>query len=238
MAGKNAPEGDDDTDDAIKAFETLRKAIDKRGAATAAELKTIRAGVEALFEQVETLHARPDYTADLKKLVLGLTAQAERIKPFSEAPILKMGTEGLQRAGEGMVRTAVQSLDEKAQLFDNAAYSLEQVLKGVRERRTQNLYLAGVAGAFLVLGAVLTVFLPRLLPFQADSHVAAAIMGKPRWEAGAAIMHDTNPAGWQAVADNAQLGVDNGDVLARCRQTANKSGQTQKCIIRIQPSAD
>ncbi len=238
MADKNAPEGDDDTDDAVKAFETLRKAIDKRGAATAAELKTIRKGVEALFEQVETLQARPDYTADLKKLVLGLTAHAERIKPFSEAPILKMGTEGLQRAGEGMVRTAVQSLDEKARRFDNAAYSLDQVLKGVRGRRTQNLYLAGVAGVFLVLGGVLTVFLPRLLPFQADSHVAAAVMGKSRWEAGAAIMHDTDPAGWQAVSDNAQLGVDNADVLTRCRQLATKIRQAQRCLVKVGPASN
>jgi hypothetical protein len=238
MKDRNTPAGEDDTDDAVKAFEALRKAIDKRGAATAAELKTIRQGVEALFDQVESLQARPDYTADLKKLTQGLVAHAEQLKPFAEAPILKMGTESLQRAGEGFVRTAAHTLDQKAQRFDNAAFTLERMIQMVSDRRTQQWRLLVAAGAGVILGAVLLLFLPRLLPFNADSYVAAGIMGKPRWEAGAAVMNAANPEGWGAVTENAKLGQDNTDGLARCRQAAVKSGQTQKCMVRVTPARD
>ena len=53
-----------------------------------------------------------------------------------------------------------------------------------------------------------------------------------------ALMHDTNPAGWQAVSDNAQLGVDNADVLTRCRQLAAKTRQAQKCLVKVGPASN
>lgn len=69
MVDDRAPAGgEDDGDEAAKAFDALRKSIDRRNTATTAELKTIRKGVEALFDQIEALQAKPDFAADLAQL--------------------------------------------------------------------------------------------------------------------------------------------------------------------------
>lgn len=234
MANKNEPElpMDDEADEAVRAFEALRKAIDKRGAATAAELKTIRKGVEGLFDQVETLQGRPDYAEDLGQLKKYL---AYVVKVLSEAPVITQGVGILERAGEGLVKTASQTLDQKAQRFDSAAFTLERITQGLSDQRDQRLRLAVAAGLGLVAGVVILLFLPRLLPFDADSHVAAAVMGKSRWDAGAAIMQATNPDGWKAVTESAQLGQENAEALTRCRQAAVKAGQAQKCTVKVSP---
>jgi hypothetical protein len=236
MANKTEPElpMEDEADEAVKAFEALRKAIDKRGAATAAELKTIRKSVEGLFDQVETLQARPDYAEDLGQLKKYL---AFVVKVLNDSPMIMQGLGGLERAGEGLVKTAAQALDQKAQRFDSAAFTLERITQGLRDRRDQRVQLAIAAGLGLVAGVVILLLLPRLLPFDADSHVAAAVMGKSRWDAGAAIMHATNPEGWKAVTENAQLGQDNAEALTRCRQATAKSGQVQKCTVKVMPAA-
>ena len=80
-------------------------------------------------------------------------------------------------------------------------------------------------------------FLPRLLPFDADSQVAAAVMGKSRWDAGAEIMHADSPDRWTQVTANDQLGRDNAEVLAHCRQVAAKSSQPQKCVVKVTSGA-
>jgi len=121
------------------------------------------------------------------------------------------------------------------QRFDSAAFTLERITQGLRDQRDQRLRLAIAAGLGLATGVVILLFLPWLLPFDADSHVAAAVMGKSRWDAGSAIMHATNPAGWEAVTESAQLGQDNAEALTRCRQVAAKSGQAQKCMVKVTP---
>lgn len=244
MAGKGTElplDAGDEADEAVKAFEALRKSIDKRGKATTDELNTIRKGVEALFDQVEALQARPDYAEDLGRMTAVIKAVAERLKALEATPLLHQGLEHharlLERTGESLVKTAVQSLEHKAQRFDSAAVTLERMAQGARERRTQDFWLAGTAAVFLVLGALLMLFLPRILPFDAGSQVAAAVMGKSRWDAGAAIMQAANPDGWKAVTASDQLDRDNAEVLARCRQAAAKFGEAQKCTVKVMPAA-
>jgi hypothetical protein len=231
-------DGAGDGDDAAKVFEALRKSIDKRGAATAAELKTIRKGVEALFDQVEALQAKPDYAADLGQLKQIGVVVAKRLEALEALPVLKTGVNAFERAGTDLVKTSAQTLDQKAQRFDYASATLERITKNINDRHIYRKY-AVVSGCIgVVVGALLLLFLPRLLPFDADSHVAAAIMGKPRWEAGADIMRATDGASWKAVADNAQLGKENTETLSRCRQLADKSGQAQRCLVKVSPVAN
>jgi len=228
---------EDDTDEALKAFAALRKAIDKRGSATTAELKTIRKGVEALFEQVEALQVKPDYAEDLAQLKKIGVVVAERLKALEATPVLKHGVAAFERAGTELIKTSAQALDQRAQRLDSAAFHLEQITQAFRDRNRHLWHLAIAVVFSLLLGGTLLIFIPRLLPFSADSNVAAWIMGKARWDAGAAIMRATDPTGWKAVTDNAQLGADNAEVLARCRQAAAKSGQAQRCVVKIGPSA-
>ena len=239
MADDRAPAGgEDDGDEAAKAFDALRKSIDRRNSATTAELKAIRKGVEALFDQIEALQAKPDFAADLAQLKQIGVVVAKRLEALEATPALKQGINAFERAGTDLVKTSAQAFDQKAQRFDYAASALERITRNVNDRHTCRRYVAIAGGAGVIVGALLLLFLPQLLPFDADSHVAAAVMGKPRWDAGAAIMYATDAAAWRAVTENAQLGADNADSLPRCRQTANKSGQTQKCTVKVMPSRD
>ncbi|CAL4868269.1 hypothetical protein MMA231_02544 [Asticcacaulis sp. MM231] len=237
MADNRAPTGsEEEADEATKAFEALRKSIDRRNTATTAELKTIRKGVEALFDQIEALQAKPDFAADLAQLKQLGVVVAKRLEALEASPALKQGINAFERAGTELVKTSAQAFDQKAQRFDYAAASLERITRNINDRHIYRRYVAIAGGAGMVVGALLLLFLPRLLPFDADSHVAAAIMGKSRWDAGAAIMRATDPNSWKAITFNVQLGTDNAEVLARCRQAATKTGQAQRCTVKVIPT--
>lgn len=234
MVDDRASAGDnDEADEATKAFEALRKSIDRRNTATTAELKTIRKGVEALFDQIEALQARPDFAADLAQLKQIGVVVSKRLEALEASPALKQGVNAFERAGTDLVKTSVQTFDQKAQRFDYAASALERITRNISDRNIHRRYAAIAGGVGIVVGALLLLFLPRLLPFDADSHVAAAVMGKSRWDAGAAIMHATDAAAWKAAMVNARLGVDNAESLTRCRQAALRTGQTQKCSVKV-----
>ena len=239
MVDDRAPTGgEDEADDAARAFEALRKSIEKRNTATTTELKTIRKGVEALFDQIEALDAKPDFAADLAQLKQIGVVVAKRLEALEASPALKQGINAFERAGTDLVKTSAQAFDQKAQRFDYAASALECIIRNINDRHTYRRYVAIAGGAGVVVGVLLLLFLPRLLPFDADSHVAAAIMGKPRWEAGAAIMQVTDPAAWKAAMANAQFGADNAEDLTRCRQVAVRTGRTQKCAVKVVPTRD
>ncbi|ESQ89963.1 DUF6118 family protein [Asticcacaulis benevestitus] len=236
MVDEMAPVGgENDVDEAAKAFEALRKSIDRRNTATTTELKTIRKGVEALFDQIEALQAKPDFAADLAQLKQIGVVVAKRLEALEASPALKQGINAFERAGTDLVKASAQACDQKAQRFDYAASALERITRNINDRHIYRRYVAVAGGAGMVVGALLLLFLPRLLPFDADSHVAAAVMGKPRWEAGAAIMYATDAAEWQAVMANAQLGVENEAGLAQCRLAALRTGQTQRCAVKVRP---
>ena len=230
--------GEDDGDEAAKAFDALRKSIDRRNSATTAELKTIRKGVEALFDQIEALQAKPDFAADLAQLKQIGVVVAKRLEALEASPALKQGINAFENAGTGLLKTSAQAFDQKAQRFDYAATALEGITKNINDRHIYRTYAAIAGSVGIIVGALLLLFLPRLLPFEADSHVAAAIMGKPRWAAGAAIMQASDPGSWKKITLDAQLGADNAETLSRCRQVASKSGQTQKCAVKVTPADD
>lgn len=227
--------GEDEADEATKAFEALRKSIDRRNAATTAELKTIRKGVEALFDQIEALQAKPDFAADLAQLKQIGVVVAKRLEALEASPALKQGINAFERAGTELVKTSAQAFDRKAQRFEHAAASLELITKNINDRHIYRRYAAIAGAAGVIVGALLLLVLPRLLPFDADSHVAAAVIGKSRWDAGAAMMRAEDPNSWKAAMVNAQLGVANAEALTRCRQAALKTGQTQRCAVKITP---
>jgi hypothetical protein len=239
MADDRAPAGgEDEADEAAKAFDALRKSIDRRNSATTAELKTIRKGVEALFDQIEALQAKPDFAADLAQLKQIGVVVTKRLEALEASPALKQGVNAFERAGTDLVKTSAQAFDQKARRFEYAASTLERITRNINDRHTYRRY-AAIAGAVgVVVGALLLLFLPRLLPFDADSYVAAAVMGKSRRDAGGAIMYATDPAGWKAVIANAQLGGDNIDALLRCRDLAAKTGKPQKCSVRVRPVSE
>ncbi|BEV13087.1 DUF6118 family protein (plasmid) [Asticcacaulis sp. DW145] len=226
----------DEAEAATKAFDGLRKAIDKRGTATAAELKLIRQGVEALFDQVEALQARPDLGQDLAGLKEVCVNIADRLKAMETTPMLKGGVQAFERAGANVVWAAVKTLEQKAQRFDSAAFTLERITRNLQDRQRRWTHLIAVGGLGLLAGVLLVLFvLPRLLPLEVRTQVAAALVGTDRWEAGAVLMQAEKPEAWAAIVHGEKLREKNSQALGRCRELAKKRGAAQKCSITVAP---
>ncbi len=88
-------------------------------------------------------------------------------------------------------------------------------------------------GVGVVVGAFLLAFVPRFLPFSADSRVAALVMGESVWNAGVSLMTSADPATVRRVAEADRLVIANKDALADCRASAAKAGKEQKCTIVV-----
>ena len=230
-------EGEDGADEAARAFEALRKAIESQGRATVKEMATLRKGIEGVFDQFELAGKPVDHSTDLGKIMTHLAAVVQHLKGIEASPLLKMTPEdharAMARAGEDLVRSTTQGFEQKLSRLGDVAARLEQIHEGARSRIDQNLMLALAGGAGIVLGMILLLFLPGVLPLDANSYVAAAIMGKDRWDAGSAIMQATDPGSWGDIVADSQLGKDNAAVLKKCRLVAQKTERDQRCQITV-----
>lgn len=83
------------------------------------------------------------------------------------------------------------------------------------------MWIAGGIG--LLASALLVLPLPRVLPFAADTHVAAIVMGQDRWNAGVTMMRAADPEGWRGVVGSSQLVRDNAEAIGKWGQNKNCS---------------
>ncbi|ADU13137.1 DUF6118 family protein [Asticcacaulis excentricus] len=237
MVDETRPKGADrdEAEAATKAFDGLRNAVDKRGAATAAELKLIRQGVEALFDQVEVIQAKPDYAQDLAEIKEVCVDIADRLETIEAMPALKGGVQDFERAGSDLLRSSVTALEQKAQRFDSAAVTLQRIASHVQDRQEWWRYLFIAGGLGLVAGVLLVLFILGLLPLEVRTNVAAALVGTGRWEAGAVLMQAERPEAWAEIVQGEKLREQNRKALGRCRELARKRGVAQKCNIVVEP---
>lgn len=237
MVDETRPNGtdSDEAEAATKAFDGLRKAIDTRGAATEGELKLIRKGVEALFDQVEALQAKPDYAQDMAELRQTNVALAERLKAMETMPAVKGGVQAFERAGADLLRASVKTLEQKAQRFDSAALTLERITGHVHDRRARWRNLIAASGLGFVAGVLLMMLGPRLLALEVRTQVAAALVGTGRWEAGAVLMQAERPEAWAEIVQGEILRERNSQAIGRCRELARKRVAAQKCNIVVEP---
>ena len=233
-----------ETGDPAAAFDALRqtvemlhRAIEAQSAHLNAEMTIIRKGVEAAFDQLEDIQKPVDYSADLGSIMQSLGGIAKRLQGIEASPALRHGPEENARvladSGETLVRSAVQKFESSARELDRSARDLAGQVRSARVRETQNSYLGIAAGAGILVGILLLLFLPRVLPFGADTRLAAVIVGKDRWLAGSELMAAGDPPSWRALVADWQLTRNNADVIARCRQEARETGKEQQCVIVV-----
>ena len=231
------PVAPDDAGDPAAAFEALRRTVEKQGGQIGAEMTVIRRGVEAAFDQFEKIREPPDYGPDLGKIIQFLAVVEERLAAVEQSPILRNGPEhyarSLERSGEGLVRTAGQQLEGKGRDLEREAINLAAYTKSAYDRRSQDLRMWIAGGVGLLAGALLVLLLPRILPFAANTHVAAIVIGQDRWNAGVTMMQTADPGGWRGVADSWQLVRDNAEAIDRCAEAARTAGQDQRCTIIV-----
>jgi hypothetical protein len=227
----------DDAGDPAAAFEALRRTIEKQGGQIGAEMTIIRRGVEAAFDQFEKIRQPPDYGPDLGKIIQFLAIVEERLAAVEQSPILRNGAEhyarSLERSGEGLVRTAALELERRATDLEREAVNLAAYTKSAYDRKSQDLRMWIAGGIGLLAGALMVLLLPRILPFAADTHVAAIVIGQGRWDAGVTMMQTADPVGWRGVVDSSQLVRDNAEAIGQCAEAARTAGADQRCAITV-----
>src|SRR5690606_14679505 len=227
----------DDAGDPAAAFEALRRTVEKQGGQIGAEMTVIRRSVEAAFDQFEKFQQPTDYGPDLGRIVQQLAHVAERLEAVEQSPILRNGAEhyarALERSGESLVRTAAHALEGKGRDLEREAQNLAAYPKSDYDRRSQDLRMWIAGGIGLLAGALLVLLLPRILPFAADTHVAAIVMGQDRWNAGVTMMRAADPESWGGVVNASQLARDNAEAIGRCAEAARTAGEDQRCTITV-----
>ena len=232
---------DEDAGDPAAAFDALRRTIETQGAQIGAEMTVIRRGLEAAFDQFEKIEPQADYKPQLAQLVQALDNVAERMHGVEQSPILRQGAQHyaavLERSGEGLVRTAVQQLERQASDLERISSVLASHNKSAFHRKDQDfrMWMAGLVGLFV--GIFLILLLPRFLPFSADTHVAATVIGQDRWNAGVTMMRVADPRSWRGVADSSQLVRDNAEAIGQCAEAARTAGSDQQCTITVKAPA-
>ena len=232
---------DEDAGDPAAAFDALRRTIETQGAQIGAEMTVMRRGLEAAFDQLDKIEPQTDYKPQLAQLVQALDTVAERLHGVEQSPILKQGAQhyaaALERSGEALIRTAAQQLERQASDLERACRNLAAHTKSAYDRKSQDfrMGMAGLVGLFV--GIFLILLLPRFLPFSADTHVAATVIGQDRWNAGVTMMRVADPRSWRGVADSSQLVRDNAEAIGQCAEAARTAGSDQQCTITVKAPA-
>lgn len=227
----------DDAGDPAVAFEALRETVEGLAADLSREMTTIRRGVETALDQFERQGAPIDYSADLGHLSQGLALVADRLHAVEQLPLLRQSAEHhariLERSGEGLVRDAVQALERQASDLERISTVLASRNAQAFHRKDQDfrMWVAAVTG--VIVGAFLLVALPRFLPFSADAHVAALVMGSNRIEAGSDMISSVNPFTLQKMLWGAQFYNAGGEAVAKCLAKAEETGKDQKCTVTV-----
>lgn len=223
--------------DPAQAFDALRRTVKSQGTQIGAEMTILRRGVEAAFDRFESFQQPTDYSEDLAQIVENLALVGEHLEGLEKSPLLKNGPEyyaqALERSGEGLVKAAAQQLERQAAELERAGRNLALHVAGARERRSQDWWLLGCGGAGILVGIVLTLFLPALLPFSAAPRVASIVMGGTPWQAGMSLMAFDSPEAWNRVVAADQLFEANKAEVAACREAAAEAGEDQACTIIV-----
>ncbi|OYW61607.1 MAG: hypothetical protein B7Z30_01465, partial [Rhizobiales bacterium 12-68-15] len=226
-----------DAGDPAAAFDALRRTIETQGAQIGAEMTVMRRGLEAAFDQLEKIEPAQDYKPQLAQLVQALDNVAERLHGVEQSPILRHGAQHyaalLERSGEALIRTAAQQLERQASDLERASRNLSAHVASARERDRQNWWLVVAVVVGMTIGALVMLFLPRLLPFSAAPRVASVVMGETPWRAGMSLMAFDSPEAWQRVVSADQLIAANREAVTACREAAARTGQEQRCTISV-----
>ena len=227
----------EDAGDPAAAFDALRETVENLAADLKREMTTIRKGVEAAFEEFDRQGPAQDYKPELAQIVRQLAHVGERVHGVEQSPILRQGAQHyaavLERSGEGLVRTAVQQLERQASDLERISSVLASHNKSAFHRKDQDFRMWMAGGIGIIAGAFLLAFLPRFLPFSADSHVASLVMGNDRINAAYAMINSVDPIGVKKMQWGAGFYEASGGEISACLEKARQTAKDQKCNITV-----
>ncbi len=231
------PDDQDASSDPAQAFDALRQSVEKLARDVGGEMTVIRKGVEAAFEEFEKFQQPPDYGPELGRIVKQVTAVGQTLEALQKVPALKNGPDHyarvLENAGDRISANAVRMIEARAHGLERASAELGDYVKSARQRQQQDRWFFGAGVVGLVVGVLLTLFLPRVLPGSIDMAVAATAMNADRWNAGTSLMRSGSPGRWRGLMAADDIARDNQAALTACAEAAAKTKKDQNCMITV-----
>lgn len=230
-----------DAGDPAEAFDALRRTIEAQGAQLGTEMATIRAGVERAFEEFDRYAAPEDYKPQLAQIVKQLGAVEHRIHSLEQSPTLRHGPDfyarNMTQAGSSLVREAAEKIERYSADLHHTTRTLSGYMNSARTLDRQNLWLAGAAGVGLILGVLLTLALPSILPGRVAPWVAGLVMGQAPVEAGRAMIQYGDQGRYERMVWAEWIFTNNVEALESCVAEMQQSGQDRQCTVTVKAPA-
>jgi len=166
-----------------------------------------------------------------------LAAVAAQLDAINQHPALTMTPEqhrqAIAQAGSGLMREAVQKLDQAIRDAERERQQLAGLIGAARRQDEQRNWLIYTGIAAFVMALLSSPFLYAALPFGLNGRVAALVMNTDRWDAGEALMRADNPDGWNSAVNAWNLVRGNQKEIAACNEAAAKANKDQRCMISV-----
>lgn len=231
------PASETDAGDPAEAFDALRRTVEVQGAQLGAEMAVIRKGVERAFEEFDRYAEPEDYKPQLAQIVKQLGAVEHRMHSLEQTPTLRHGPDfyarNMTQAGSSLVREAAEKIERYSADLHHTTRTLSGYMNSARTLARQNLWLAGAAGVGLILGVLLTVTLPSILPGRVAPWVAGLVLGQAPVEAGRAMIRSGDPVRYERMVWAEWIFTNNVEALERCVADMQQSGQDRQCTVTV-----
>jgi hypothetical protein len=231
---------EEDVGDPAQAFDALRLTVETLARELGSEMTIIRKGVETAFEEFERFQQPADYGPELGGIVQQLGIVAERLDAIEKSPALRNGVDHarvLESVADRILANAGRMLDARGRDLERISAELGHYIRSARDRRSQNWRIFGAGAAGLLLGGLLVLFAPRMLPGSVDVSLAGIIMNADRWNAGISLMRSGSSKDWSNLVAASNLVQANQEALAVCAETAARAMKDQSCAINVSAPA-
>jgi hypothetical protein len=211
--------------DPAQAFDDLR-----------AEVKVMRRAVEALPGALDETRA-PDYTTSLGTMMKKLAVIASQLDDIEKKPALRQTpnafAESIGRAADLSIQASTRAFATATGRIAEEREQLAQIIGAAHTRQEQRSWLLLIGGLALIIGIVASPFIAMALPFGLDGKVAALIMNRDRWDAGIALLRQSQDQRWNMIVTGTSLLDANHAVVSACQETAAKTKKEQRCTINV-----
>jgi hypothetical protein len=127
----------------------------------------------------------------------------------------------------------VEQFNEQRRILNRIDSLMDTRPARARERWRRNAWLGGAGAAGILVGVVLTLMVPRFLPFSLAERTAATVMGERAWDAGTRLMAFANPESADWIYAAQELVRANAATVASCRAAVAKTGLEQSCTLVV-----